>query len=242
VKGEQFVKLPRSLLESPAWCGLGINARRFVDFLMLEHMRQGGRRNGFLLAPRRQLWDFGIGAHFVSGAIDEAEQAGLVDCWRGKGRRANLYALTWLPLADASAPTNRWAVMSAVSSYNECQTALTKPVVSAKQHSRTRPRPSRGRHPQHLICGFAIAPPNADDPPRNRTKQRKPESQIARKPAPNPRFLAKTITPDPRLRPAAQRLRGSSRTTQKLGQLGCGYGSRKPNRRWLSRPTATSLS
>ena len=70
MKGEQFVKLPRDLLQSAAWRSLGINARRFVDFLMIEHMRQGGKHNGFLLAPRRQLWDFGIGSHFVSDAIE----------------------------------------------------------------------------------------------------------------------------------------------------------------------------
>src|SRR5207248_7739236 len=39
--------------------------------------------------------------------------------------------------------------------------------------------------------------PNADDPPRNRTKRRKPESQFARNPALNPRFLAKTVISDP---------------------------------------------
>jgi hypothetical protein len=148
-KGEAFVKLPRQLLESDAWRQLGINARRFVDFLMIEHMRQGGRANGFLLSPRRQLAAFGIGTHFISGAIAEAEGAGLVDCKRGLGRRPSTYSLTWLPLADGSEPTNRWRhasrtemsakehsrEMSAVSSQNECQTALTKPVAGAKQHS-----------------------------------------------------------------------------------------------------------
>jgi hypothetical protein len=126
-EGGQFVMLPRDLLESAAWRGLGINARRFVDFLMVEHMRQGGKHNGFLLAPRRQLWDFGIGSHFVSGAIAEADRAGLVDCRRGTGRRPNYYTLTWLALANGSAPADRWrSVVSAVSTQNECSLALTK--------------------------------------------------------------------------------------------------------------------
>ena len=134
--GGQFVMLPRDLLQSTAWRGLGINARRFIDFLMLEHMRQGGKHNGFLLAPRRQLWDFGIGSHFVSGAIEESERAGLVECRRGTGRRPNYYALTWLAVADGSAPADRWrSVVSAVSTQNECSLALTKPVASAEQHS-----------------------------------------------------------------------------------------------------------
>ena len=62
---EAFVKLPRTLLESEAWRSLGINARRFLEFLMLEHMRHGGKKNGSLFAPRRQLERFGIGATSV---------------------------------------------------------------------------------------------------------------------------------------------------------------------------------
>ena len=141
-----FVKLPREVLESASWRGLGINGRRFLDFLMIEHMRQGGKRNGFLLAPRRQLWDFGIGEHFVSGAIEEVERVGLVDCKRGTGRRPSYYALTWLPLFNGAAPSNRWSVVSAVSSENECCLALTSPVASAEQHSQSPKSSSAKQH------------------------------------------------------------------------------------------------
>jgi hypothetical protein len=137
MKGEAFVKLPRDVLESTSWQQLGINARRFLDFLMIEHMRHGGKRNGFLLAPQRQLYAFGIGEHFVTDAIAEAELAGLVDCKRGIGRRPSYYALTWLPLADGTAPSNRWSVVPAVSTFNACQTAGTKPVVTAKQQAQS---------------------------------------------------------------------------------------------------------
>lgn len=133
---EQFIKLPRDLLLSDSWRLLSINARRFLDFLMNEHMRQGGKRNGFLLAPYRQLYTFGIGAHFVIGAIEEVERGGLVECQRGIGRRPNYYTLTWLPMADRRAPSDRWrSVVHAVSTENACQTACTKPVVTAKQHA-----------------------------------------------------------------------------------------------------------
>ena len=54
--------LPLSLLTSLAWRSLSLNARRFVEFLMIEHMRHGGKANGKLLAPRRQLEQFGIGS------------------------------------------------------------------------------------------------------------------------------------------------------------------------------------
>jgi hypothetical protein len=103
-----FIKLPMELLKSDAFGSLSVNAWRFVRFLMIEHMRRGGRGNGSLLAPRRQLEQSGIGARHVSPAIEEAERLGLVDCRRGTGRRPSTYALTWLPLSDGSAPSNRW--------------------------------------------------------------------------------------------------------------------------------------
>jgi hypothetical protein len=105
---EQFVMLPRSLLQSAAWRSQSIHARRLIDFLMLEHMSHGGRQNGFLVAPRRQLESFGIHEHFVSTAIAEAESVGLIDCIRGKGRAPSRYTLTWLPRADGAEPTDRW--------------------------------------------------------------------------------------------------------------------------------------
>jgi hypothetical protein len=108
MKGEAFVKMPRAVLESSGWRSLGINARRFVDFLMIENMNKWGKENGHLLAPRRQLEEAGIGARHVSAAIGEAETCGFVDVKRGVGRRPSTYALTWLPLADGTEPSRRW--------------------------------------------------------------------------------------------------------------------------------------
>jgi hypothetical protein len=182
-KGKIFIKLPLELLTSRAWQALGINARRFIDFLMIEHMRHGGRENGLLLAPRRQLEEFGIGQHFVSGAIEEAESLGFVDCKRGVGRRPSSYALSWLSLADDTPPSNRFlqcdaaaeaisttrkaakqrklretapvvtakqqpAQMTAVCAENDCQTAVTKPIATAKQQSQS-PKTSTAKQ-QHL--------------------------------------------------------------------------------------------
>lgn len=103
-----FVMLTRELLASNAWRSLRINARRFIDFLMLEHMAHGGKENGNLKAPSRQLYAVGIGEHQLTAAISEVEQAGLVDCYRGGMRVATLYSLTWLPLHDGSPPSDRW--------------------------------------------------------------------------------------------------------------------------------------
>jgi len=110
-----FIKSYLDVLESDAWHYLGINARRFIDFLMVENMRRGGKHNGDLKAPRQQLEAYGIAARHISSAIDDAERVGLVDCYRGSGRAPNLYALTWLPLADGSPPSDRWRTYIRVS-------------------------------------------------------------------------------------------------------------------------------
>src|SRR5579872_843417 len=53
-------------------------------------------------------------------------------------------------------------------------------------------------------------------PPRDRTIHPKPESQIARKPAPTPPFPAISITSSKQLRPHNQPLGRSSRTTNEF--------------------------
>jgi hypothetical protein len=67
-----------------------------------------GKHNGKLKAPHRQLVEFGVGGRYVSDAIGEAEEHGLIDCARGGRRVANLYTLTWLFLHDGAAASNRW--------------------------------------------------------------------------------------------------------------------------------------
>src|SRR5690242_16231849 len=80
---EPWVWQTRELRASDAWRSAGINARRFIDFLLLEHMNHGGKENGLLKAPHRQLEDFGIGARRITDTIREAEGLGLVECHRG---------------------------------------------------------------------------------------------------------------------------------------------------------------
>jgi hypothetical protein len=106
--GEPWIWLTRELIASDAWRSLGINARRFVEFLMLEHMGNGGRENGKLKAPHRQLQTFGVGDRYVTAAIRETEELGLVDCHRGGMRVATMYALTWIPNHDGAPASNKW--------------------------------------------------------------------------------------------------------------------------------------
>ncbi len=105
---QPWVWQSRALRESDAWRSAGINARRFIDFLSLEHMKHGGQANGLLQAPQRQLEEFGIGARYVTEAIHEAEELGLVDGDHRGQRAAATYALTWLPLHDGRPTTDRW--------------------------------------------------------------------------------------------------------------------------------------
>jgi hypothetical protein len=107
-KDAPWIWFSRDLMRSAAWRSQGINARRFVDFLMLEHMAKSGQHNGKLKAPYRQLRAFGIGNRHVVHAIREAEALGLVDCYRVGMRSATTYALTWLPLHDGTPASNRW--------------------------------------------------------------------------------------------------------------------------------------
>jgi hypothetical protein len=107
-KGEAWVWLTRELLASDAWRAMSGKARKAVDFLLLEHMSHGGRANGKLKAPHRQLRKFGIGTAFTGPAMLECEQLGLIDSHRGGGRVATVYTLTWLPLHDGTQASNRW--------------------------------------------------------------------------------------------------------------------------------------
>jgi len=106
--GEPWVWFTRELLNSDAWRTAGINVRRLIDFLCLEHLSHGGKKNGQLKAPHRQLKAFGIGDHFIADAITEAEKRGLIDCCYNGQRVATTYAIGWLPLYDGTRPADRW--------------------------------------------------------------------------------------------------------------------------------------
>jgi hypothetical protein len=103
-----FVWESQELLESDAWRSRNIHVRRLIDFLLIEHINHGGKRNGLLLAPYRQLYAFGIGARFTAATIHRAEELGLIVCVRGSKRIATTYRLTWLPDHDDGAPTDDW--------------------------------------------------------------------------------------------------------------------------------------
>lgn len=111
-KGQPWVWLPHDLLESDAWQGMSINARRLIDFLLLDHMNNAGRENGHLMATHEQLVAFGLTRRKITEAINEARYLGLIDFERG-GRwagtkRPSKFRLTFYADKDGAPPTNRW--------------------------------------------------------------------------------------------------------------------------------------
>src|SRR5829696_5598091 len=107
---EGWIKLPRSVVEQMARANLSAAAWRVLVFLIREHLRHGGKGNGQLRAPHRQLVGFGISASLVSSAIKELEASGLVRCRRQGRRAANLFELPWVSrvhrrVAEQSAAT-----------------------------------------------------------------------------------------------------------------------------------------
>jgi hypothetical protein len=96
-QSQGWVKLPRHVIERILDARLGLAAVRILQFLMREHLRHGGKDNGVLEAPHRQLVAIGISAGLVASAIQELEGSGLIRCHHRGPRTANHFELTWLP-------------------------------------------------------------------------------------------------------------------------------------------------
>ncbi len=116
-KGEPWVWQPRELIASPSWRLRSINCRRFIDFLMVEHMNHAGTENGRLQATYDQLVLWGLPRSEIRKAIEEAEFLGLIGYRRG-GRWAgtntpSIYRLTFLPDHESNPPTNEWKRITA---------------------------------------------------------------------------------------------------------------------------------
>ena len=116
-KGEPWVWLTRELLLSDAYQSLGITARRFIDFLFIEHMSQGGCENGKLTAPYDQLAAFGCSRRLIKSAIQETVEAGLVEVTHQGGRFQgekipSRYRITFYHSLAGEPPTNEWKKLS----------------------------------------------------------------------------------------------------------------------------------
>lgn len=101
---EQFIMLPRSVLARMRT--LDAPARRFLDLVMEEHLRHGGKANGYLVVPHRQIVAAGVTPRLVARCIRRAEASGLIRAHRGGMRVMTLFTLTWLPVVDTE-PSRR---------------------------------------------------------------------------------------------------------------------------------------
>jgi hypothetical protein len=73
-----FAWVPIEVMESPAWCGLSINAKRVMDRLLIENWRHKGEGNGRLRMPYRQFVGHGIGRRLIAPVLRELAEAGLL--------------------------------------------------------------------------------------------------------------------------------------------------------------------
>jgi len=111
-KGEPWAWLTRELLTSEAWKGLGVNGRRLMDFLLVEHMNHAALANGALCATYDQLAEYGVTRSEIPRAIQECEGLGLIRVEHG-GRwnmtnQPSRFRLTFYA-DDAGRPaTNDW--------------------------------------------------------------------------------------------------------------------------------------
>jgi hypothetical protein len=68
-----WIWLTREMMESPAWRALGtcegVNERRVVERLMLEHMAHAGTENGNLVVTYRDFEAYGVRYKSIKTAI-----------------------------------------------------------------------------------------------------------------------------------------------------------------------------
>jgi hypothetical protein len=115
---EPWVWLTRSMLESPAWRAVPLNARRILDALLIAYSRNY-KDNGNLAASVKRLADFvGRDTAAVQVQCKILEALGWIKVQRGQfvhgapGKRSR-FTLTWLPVFDkngrvAQRPTDEW--------------------------------------------------------------------------------------------------------------------------------------
>jgi hypothetical protein len=101
---EPFWMLQLSVLVSPAWQVLNLNARRVLDRIVIEHLNHGGQNNGNLPVTYQNFEDYGIERHSIMPALKELTALGFIKITR-KGsygnaefKRPSLYEVTLFPI------------------------------------------------------------------------------------------------------------------------------------------------
>lgn len=110
---DQFLALPRNLLESPVMRVISAPALRALFRLCVEHLAHGGAENGNLCVTHQQFITVGVGRNTVKGALIELEALGLIEMVvqggrsYGDTRLPSRFRLTF-PQGRKCDPTHDW--------------------------------------------------------------------------------------------------------------------------------------
>lgn len=112
-KGIPWTWLTGELVNSPAWMAMGVNTRRLIDRLLIEHMDHAGTENGELPVTYDNFVEYGIHRDAIRGAIEEAGFLGLVRVTErggkyGEKKIPSKYRLTWMGDKHGAPWTNEW--------------------------------------------------------------------------------------------------------------------------------------
>jgi hypothetical protein len=99
---EQYIRLPRKLLESPVLEVLAANEYRALFRILIEHQRHSGFVKDGLPVTKKNFVSFGIHPRYVASSLRVLEALGIVECTRSMkgtstGRLPNLWRPTFLP-------------------------------------------------------------------------------------------------------------------------------------------------
>jgi hypothetical protein len=96
---------------------MGVNARRVLERIEIEHMEHGGVENGALPVTHKDFMAAGVKASEITPAIKKLVFLGIIHHERG-GRyggtnKPSKFGLAWLPDQSGSPATNRWKAITA---------------------------------------------------------------------------------------------------------------------------------
>jgi hypothetical protein len=126
IPADNYVRIWRSMLESPAYRVLSGLARQVLACLEVEHLRHGGRENGRLICPYARLMDYCCTTDkpAIARAVAELKAAGFIDFRPGRigpgtNHAPNEYRLTYIPVSDDRPATNEWANIQSLEGADE---------------------------------------------------------------------------------------------------------------------------